>query len=122
MIASLNRSLAWDEPPEDEGLSGQVIALGGGGLLMLVGIASLLFLRNRSDEEDDAVTETTVMQGPSATVTPTAVQPGPPVTGPPATVSRGPPLPDDGLPEGWTMDQWEHYGQQWLNQLERSQH
>jgi hypothetical protein len=122
MIASLNRSLAWDEPPEDEGLSGQVIALGGGGLLMLVGIASLLFLRNRSDEEDDAVTETTVMQGPSATVTPTAVQPGPPVTGPPATVSRGPPLPDDGLPEGWTMDQWEHYGQQWLNQLEQSQH
>jgi uncharacterized membrane protein len=122
MIASLNRSLAWDDPPEDEGLSGQVIALGGGGLLMLVGIASLLFLRNRSDEEDDAVTETTVMQGPSATVTPAAVQQGPPVTGPPATVSRGPPLPDDGLPEGWTMDQWEHYGQQWLNQLERSQH
>jgi hypothetical protein len=23
-------------------------------------------------------------------------------------------LPPNGLPEGWTMEQWEHYGQQWL--------
>jgi hypothetical protein len=27
----------------------------------------------------------------------------------------GPPLPPSGLPEGWTMEQWEHYGQQWLD-------
>jgi hypothetical protein len=27
---------------------------------------------------------------------------------------NGPPLPPNGLPEGWTMEQWEHYGQQWL--------
>ena len=27
----------------------------------------------------------------------------------------GPPLPASGLPEGWTMEQWEHYGQQWLD-------
>ena len=27
-----------------------------------------------------------------------------------------PPLPASGLPEGWTMEQWEHYGQQWLDQ------
>ena len=26
-----------------------------------------------------------------------------------------PPLPPTGLPEGWTMEQWEHYGQQWLD-------
>ena len=26
------------------------------------------------------------------------------------------PLPLGGLPEGWTMDQWEHYGEQWLEQ------
>ena len=122
LITSLNRSLAWNEPPQDEGLSGQMIALGGGGLLMLVGIASLLILRNRSGEEDDEVTKTTVMEGPSATVT-TDVEPSEPaVTGPPATVSRGPPLPEAGLPDGWTMEQWEHYGQQWLNQLEQSQH
>ena len=29
--------------------------------------------------------------------------------------SAGPPLPASGLPEGWSMEQWEHYGQQWLD-------
>ena len=27
----------------------------------------------------------------------------------------GPPVPAAGLPEGWTMEQWNHYGQQWLD-------
>ena len=27
----------------------------------------------------------------------------------------GPPLPASGLPAGWTMEQWQHYGQQWLD-------
>jgi len=26
-----------------------------------------------------------------------------------------PPLPESGLPEGWTMDQWKYYGEQWLD-------
>ena len=26
----------------------------------------------------------------------------------------GPPVPATGLPEGWTMEQWNHYGAQWL--------
>ena len=32
---------------------------------------------------------------------------------PPA--AAGPPLPPEGLPEGWTMEQWEHYGQKYLD-------
>ena len=28
----------------------------------------------------------------------------------------GPPLPPTGLPPGWTMEQWQHYGNQWLAQ------
>ena len=27
----------------------------------------------------------------------------------------GPAIPATGLPDGWTMEQWEHYGQQWLD-------
>ena len=34
----------------------------------------------------------------------------------PLNNSNGPPLPESGLPEGWTMEQWQHYGEQWLNQ------
>ena len=33
----------------------------------------------------------------------------------PTSVHAGPPLPATGLPEGWTTEQWEHYGQQWLD-------
>ena len=36
---------------------------------------------------------------------------------PPAPV--GPPLPATGLPPGWTMEQWQHYGHQWLQQNNR---
>ena len=29
-------------------------------------------------------------------------------------VHQGPPLPASGLPEGWTMEQWAYYGEQYL--------
>ena len=29
-------------------------------------------------------------------------------------VPQGPPLPPNGLPPGWTMEQWTHYGHEWL--------
>ena len=31
-------------------------------------------------------------------------------------VPAGPPLPATGLPPGWSMEQWQHYGHQWLAQ------
>tara|TARA_B100001115_G_C15846498_1_gene426824 strand:+ start:451 stop:3861 length:3411 start_codon:yes stop_codon:yes gene_type:complete len=31
-------------------------------------------------------------------------------------LSGAPPVPETGLPDGWTFEQWQHYGQQWLNQ------
>lgn len=31
-------------------------------------------------------------------------------------VPAGPPLPPSGLPPGWSMEQWQHYGHQWLAQ------
>jgi len=40
------------------------------------------------------------------------VQPVQPVVAPAA--QAGPPLPASGLPQGWTMEQWQHYGEQYL--------
>ena len=31
-----------------------------------------------------------------------------------------PEIPDSGLPEGWTMEQWVHYGQAWIDQQNES--
>ena len=28
---------------------------------------------------------------------------------------EAPPLPAEGLPDGWTMDQWKWYGAEWLS-------
>ena len=32
----------------------------------------------------------------------------------PTQEADGPPVPEGGLPEGWTMEQWQYYGKQWL--------
>jgi len=48
--------------------------------------------------------------------------PPPPAENQPAPESQptlGPPLPESGLPEGWTMEQWQHYGQRWLDSQKR---
>ena len=47
-----------------------------------------------------------------------AAQPTQPVAQPsfeqPAQANQGPPLPASGLPQGWTMEQWAYYGEQYL--------
>lgn len=47
-----------------------------------------------------------------------ATQPAAPAVAAPVeaiqTVNTGPPLPATGLPLGWTMEQWNYYGEQWL--------
>ena len=40
----------------------------------------------------------------------------PPPVAPPVVQNQGPPLPPGGLPPGWTMQQWQYYGHQWLAQ------
>ena len=28
--------------------------------------------------------------------------------------SQAPPIPEEGLPDGWSMEQWQHYGHQYV--------
>lgn len=39
---------------------------------------------------------------------------------PEASAPTGPPLPESGLPAGWTMDQWNAYGEMWLAQNQQN--
>jgi hypothetical protein len=52
-----------------------------------------------------------LFQQPVAPITAVAPPPVSPVQTP------GPPLPPGGLPAGWSMEQWVHYGQQYLDQI-----
>ena len=52
----------------------------------------------------------TLPQLPLPAPAPAPVQP----TAPAPTLAQGPPLPPGGLPAGWTMEQWQHYGHEWL--------
>ena len=121
------------------------IALWGVFLLILVGGVVVLLTIMRSEEDDDdeyknwgedgyedslsanygavASAPTVPVAGaPSPEPIPAGALPSAPAPAPapePASAPVGdgmPPLPAGGLPSGWTMEQWKHYGQQWLEQ------
>jgi len=43
-----------------------------------------------------------------------------PLVAPPLPPGMAPPLPPEGLPAGWTMEQWNHYGEEYLRRREQS--
>lgn len=56
---------------------------------------------------------------PATTPPPTTPPPsaGTPAPAPTPAAPAGPPaVPPEGLPPGWTQEQWDYYGQQWLDQ------
>ena len=122
--------ISFEAPPAEETMSATTLI--GGGIGALVFVAGLLFiLRGRANDEDVPESADMRQQGPPVSeitnekVVPnvdTAVplQAGPPAsTGPPVSttpsMTAGPPLPEGGLPAGWTQEQWEYYGQQYLD-------
>ncbi|MDG1558377.1 MAG: hypothetical protein P8R03_02535, partial [Candidatus Poseidoniaceae archaeon] len=67
------------------------------GLLLLAGVvATLLFIRRKQTSDSSPFGE--VVQQPPM----------------PDTPAVGPPLPPEGLPQGWTLDQWAWYGEDYL--------
>ena len=58
------------------------------------------------------------MQAPTPGGLPPGLPPTPAATLPqglpPELPTMGPPLPPGGLPAGWTMEQWQHYGHEYL--------
>ena len=99
------------EPKPSEGLFGItgttaiVSSLG----LLIAGLLIVLVMRGRNSDSEPIITKNVPDQLWNESMS---------VSQPPMeTVSSGPPIPATGLPEGWSMEQWEHYGEQYLASL-----
>ena len=103
--------------------------VGGALIISLIG-ALLMVLNGGEEEEEEDWSEDGYEDNLSATYGAVAAAPtigamdyhkpvpeidSTPEIAPPVEVPAGPPVPAAGLPEGWTMEQWGHYGQQWLD-------
>jgi hypothetical protein len=67
-------------------------------------------------QQDPAATAAAQPAAQPQPVAEPAPQPQPAAQPAPAAAAQsGPPLPPGGLPEGWTTEQWAHYGQKWLD-------
>ena len=115
---------------EDDGELVKNIVLWSGFLIVVCVLGFITFKILTTIEKEDDMDDWDDMYQDSLTATygavaaaptvPMSAPPSPepvamPESTPPAPVSTGPPLPPGGLPDGWTMEQWEHYGQQYLD-------
>ena len=79
------------------------------------GFSDMALNAEETDNEPDAMTyeEESIESIAGAPTTP-ASEPASEQADAPQKPTEAPPLPEGGLPEGWTMDQWQWYGHEWL--------
>ena len=78
----------------------------------LIGVSTLMIMRRKSDDSSQVLGQLMTTPPP-----PMGAFEAPP---PPAPVletvqQTPPPIPAEGLPAGWTQEQWNYYGQEWLD-------
>ena len=101
-----------------EGLFGMTTSTAIGGVLGIVIIVLVAVLLLRGRESDTVPYETKQTSDFGWGESPaTVAAPPEPVAAAPEPVNSGPPIPATGLPEGWTMEQWAYYGEQYLATL-----
>ena len=128
-IVVANSELNYEFVVSDQESAGLNIPMIGGVIsisAILVIVSAVLLMRRKHEENYDDDTNQSMS--------------GPPISGPPIStvnqslssnvsqndsnpqvdaMSISPPLPDTGLPPGWTLEQWQYYGQQYLDMNNR---
>ncbi|RJU87023.1 MAG: PKD domain-containing protein [Candidatus Poseidoniales archaeon] len=94
------------------GMSNTVVATS---IIAIIIVLLVIVLLIRVGKNDGDIIETKSMPD-YGWDTPVAQTPEPEPVAPQA-VNTGPPIPSTGLPEGWTMEQWSYYGEQYLASL-----
>ena len=117
-------TIVFSDPPADEALSTTALLGGGLGGLVFLGAVILLLRGRASHEEDEEFTSHSLAGPPVSTLQAEKNVPELDETQPgtesvdvegPTIQSASPPLPEGGLPPGWTQEQWQYYGQQYLD-------
>ena len=94
------------------GISALTIGLSIGVILLLsvVVLLAVVLSRQRSSLVEYSHQEIDLEEPQQSPSSPLQIPPPPP--------GMGPPLPPEGLPPGWTMEQWNYYGESYLNRRE----
>ena len=114
---------------EDDGELVKTIVLWSGFLIVIAVLGFITFKIVTTVEKDEDLDDWNAMYEDSVTSTYGAVAAAPtvPMTPPPSpaapaaeppaapVASQGPPIPAEGLPPGWSNEQWNAYGQQYLD-------
>ena len=102
-----------------EGLFGMTTSTAIGGVLgiVIIVLVAVLLLRGRESDTVPYETKQTSDFGWGESPATVAAAPEPVAAAAPEPVNSGPPIPATGLPEGWTMEQWAYYGEQYLATL-----
>ena len=99
--------------------SGTVVIALGAVLFLLLILIGIGFMRRGPRVNDSAFGYDSFAAGIGSAPSPQAPPPTHAFAEPGAP--SGPPIPDQGLPQGWTMEQWEHFGQEWLDRQAATQ-
>ena len=119
METSQTLDLNFEPSPEAATMSGTVVVGAGGGFLVVLAL-TILLLRSRRDEHDDVEGLSPTAGPPISSTVHEKEVPGissETIATPPAQEEQttGPPIPAEGIPAGWTEEQWQYYGQQYLD-------
>ena len=129
MSWSDSRSFTFNEQQEDGmKMNVEMIATSIASILFITVVLALV-LRKKVPEEEFEEELSAQIQNQTLTSGPPVSTNGPPVSHSNSAVSVqqiqheeiepefqiGPEVPDEGLPNGWTMEQWQYYGQQYLD-------
>ena len=117
--SSSEQIITYTVPDENEGfmniqMNAPTLITGGIAIVMVMLIA--LIIRRKSipfeDDEANEIQGPPIASGPPASKIDTALQQ--PVI---EHEQSSPAIPESGLPDGWSMEQWHHYGQQYLDRM-----
>lgn len=114
------RTFSFERPAQEESflsnnLNGPTIVASVLGFIVLAAILFIIRRQRTTVEEDEIfvagppISQQQLIQPTAPVEEEVVVQDSP--------ANTGPPLPEEGLPAGWSMEQWVHYGQQYLDRL-----